>query len=98
MERREDWINPQIIDLKLSRWKKEKGTSYIGRYNKLYFGCVIKSSDITPLDIVNAILLMDIPDEMYSWSLSKKKCKIKDKVITFYLSIRRVEISYGLPN
>ena len=97
MAKKEEWVNPRLIDFTLSKWDEEKSTHYICSYNGLYLGCVIKTSDITYTDVAKTIIDIELTKKMYSSRLSKLKCTIKDKEIIFYISVRRVEVSYAMP-
>jgi hypothetical protein len=98
MAKKEEWVNPRLIDFTLSKWEGDKMTQYISSYNELYIGCVIKTPEITYIDVARAVLDIELTKKMYSSRLSKLKQTIKDKEITFYISARRVEVSYALPH
>lgn len=97
MAKKEEWVNPRIIDFNLSKWEEEKMTHYISFYNGLYIGCAVKDTEITYMDVAQTILDIELTKKMYSSRLSKVKCIIKEKPITFYISGRRAEVSYALP-
>ena len=97
MKKEEEWANPKVIEFNLARWDKEKMTHYIASYNGLYFGCAIKVSDITDLDIARAILDIGLTTKFHSARISKSACTIKDKTVTFLISARRTEVAYALP-
>lgn len=97
MPKKEEWINPRLIDFTLSKWDAEKMTQFICFYNELYIGCAIKTPDIAYIDIAKAVLGIELTKKMYSSRLSKLKCLIKDEEIIFYISVRRVEVTYVLP-
>jgi len=97
-KKKEEWVNPRIIDFNLSKWDHEKSVHYISTYNGLYIGCAVNpGSGITDMDIANAILNMELTAKMFSSNLSRKKLTVKDKEIKFIISPRRVEVTYGLP-
>ena len=97
MAKKEEWVNPRLIDFTLSKWNNENSVTYLSFYNGVYVGCVVKPSDINYMDIAKAILDIEITNKMVSSRLSKRKCPVKDQLITFHISTRRVEVSYSLP-
>jgi hypothetical protein len=97
MAKKEEWVNPRIIDFNLSKWDEGEMIHYISFYNGLYIGCAIKNSEITYLDVARTVLDIELTKKMYSSRLSKLKCTFKDKTVTFYISGRRVEVTYALP-
>jgi hypothetical protein len=97
MAKKEEWVNPRLIDFTLSKWDEETDTQYIGSYNGLFIGCAIKTPNITYKDIARTMLDTELTKKMFSSRLSKLKVLIKEEEITFYISARRVEVSYALP-
>lgn len=96
--KKEEWVNPRIIDFNLGKWDHEKSIHYISHYNGLYVGCALKpDSGITDMDIANVILNMELTGRMYSSNLSRRVLTVKDKKIKFAISPRRVEVTYALP-
>ena len=97
-KKKEEWVNPRIIDFSLSKWDHEKSVHYISNYYGRYIGCAVNpGSGITDMDIANAILNMEMTSKMFSANLSRKKITVKDKELKFVISPRRVEVTYGLP-
>lgn len=97
-KKKEEWINPRIIDFNLGKWDHEKSIHYISNYNGLYIGCALRpESGITDMEIANTILNMELTPKMYSSNLSRKKLTVKGKEIKFVISPRRVEVTYALP-
>ena len=95
--KKEEWVNPRVIDFNLGKWDHGKSIHYISHYNGLYIGCALKpDSGITDMDIANAILNMELTARMFSSNLSRKVLIVRDKKIKFVMSPRRVEVSYGL--
>ncbi len=95
--KKEEWVNPRVIDFNLSKWDHEKSIHYISQYNGLYIGCALKpDSGITDMDIANAFLNLELTDRMYSANLSRKVIIIKDKKIKLAISPRRVEVTYAI--
>mgnify|MGYP006979482446 CR=1 FL=1 len=95
--KKEEWVNPRIIEFNLSKWDHEKHIHYISYYNGLYIGCSIKpGTDVTYMEIANVILSMELTPRMYSSNLSRMTVTVKDKPVRFIISPRRVEVSYGL--
>ena len=96
-KKKEEWVNPRIIDFNLSKWDYEKSIHYIANYNGLFIGCAVSSdSGITYIDIAHTILNMELTAKMFSSNLSRKKLTVKDTEIKFVISPRRVEVTYGL--
>lgn len=95
--KKEEWVNPRIIEFNLSKWDHEKYIHYISYYNGLYIGCSIKpGTDVTDMEIANVILSMELTPRMYSSNVSRLTVTVKEKQVRFIVSPRRVEVSYGL--
>lgn len=97
MSEKKEFVSPRVIDFTLSKWEEGNAIQYIAFYNGLYIGCTVKADDMTNQDIAKAIIDIELTKKLYSRRLSKIKCIIKDKTVVFYISGRRVEVSYALP-
>ena len=96
MAKKEKWVNPRLLNFNLSCWEEAKGKSYICRYNGLYIGCIISDENIEYMDVARAVLAIDLTKNLYSRNLTRLQGNIRDLPVSFVISPRRVEVSYGI--